>query len=399
MTHDLVSEQKKTTDSNKQTNEADKTANKIDKFVQTIDFESLDGPSIETIYKFIQTEPRPSLSGPCLTEKSAQTDERLMMQWISSDQAQEEGQESEDGLSWSLGHKCREYPEVQNLLLKLQEKLDSIGISIADQEQAYISRVDMLQEENARLETQLLELSKQAENFLEQKQQEIAKSQGQLPRLNEQISIIESNKLDSETKVVEDKNGASEKESAIDFSLIIRKEDGIPVVESGSAPVCVNILETIIKCLQARIQYKDESIAHYQRIVEEMRSNYEQEIRHILATGANEAPSSSQIRQAINNEQLEAELVQRNEELQTLKLTQQKYIRELRTRLELQHCQLKKLKSENERLKSSKSLIQVTHLRTENEKLKESIEFQSSQIEQLRLNLKEERSIRLHKQR
>lgn len=163
---------------------------------------------------------------------------------------------------------CAQCSLVQNLLIEFQNKIDRIDSSIIQREDLYNERINVLQEENNRLQNELEKIIGIKDNLLNQKDKQLIELNDKIISQKEKIVSLEKkaiakeddkelkkedislNKDESLSKIDESKLD----HQSIDNQLAIIKKNTIDTNQKG----LVNILETIIKCLQARIEHKGE---------------------------------------------------------------------------------------------------------------------------------------------
>ena len=168
-------------------------------------------------------------------------------------------------------------------------------------------------------------------------------------------------------------------------------------VDSGNQRGLINILETIIKCLQARIEHKDEAIAHYQQLLTKTQEEHQQEIQKLMKNYKKVTEHSIKAIQSsstVNQEQLESTLTKYNDQMNEFKSYHQKVLAEQKKAFELQSCKMKRIKSENERLKSQAgSAEELNRLRLENDQLNKMVEKNEKFIAKLKTAIREERAL------
>ena len=307
------------------------------------------------------------------------------------------------------GTACAQCGLVQNLLVEFQNKIDHIDSSVVQREDLFAERINVLQAENNRLQTELQKIVQLKDDLLNQKAKQIIELNDRIVSQKEKILNLEEGlkirKESSEKKEINkeevktsvDKNEASLGDQArldkqsIDSQLAIIHKGGI---DSTNQRGLINILETIIKCLQARIEHKDEAIAHYQQLLTKTQEEHQQEIQKLMKNYKKVTEHSIKAIQSssnVNQEQLENTLTKYNDQLSY----HQKMLAEQKKAFELQTCKMKRIKSENERLKSQAgSTEELNRLRLENEQLNQLVEKNVKFIEKLKNAIKEERAFK-----
>ena len=317
--------------------------------------------------------------------------------------------------------KCTQCSLVQNLLIEFQNKIDRIDSSIVQREDSYVERINVLQEENNRLQIEIQKIIQIKDELLNQKDKEIIDLNNKIVDQKEKIASLDSKNKEEAKK--EKKKASEEKEEvnyekdankqqidqtnqlnldqtkmdkqSIDSQLAILNKNA---TDSTNQKGLINILETIIKCLQARIEHKDEAIAHYQQLLTKTQEEHQQEIQKLMKNYKKVTEHSIKAIQSssnVNQEQLESTLTKYNEQLNEFKSYHQKIIAEQKKAFEIQSCKMRRLKTENERLKNQASTTEeLSRLRNENEYLNRLVEKNVKFIEKLKNAIKEERSLK-----
>lgn len=312
---------------------------------------------------------------------------------------------------------CSQCSLVQNLLIEFQTKIDRIDSGIVQREDLYTERIHVLQDENNRLQTELQRIVQIKDDLLNQKEKQIIELNDKIVDQKERIIDLEAKLTDAKNVEWTDKESRSKGElpttvktaltdketNSIDQSKLDKQSiDGQlalinkGTMESSNQRGLINILETIIKCLQTRIEHKDEAIAHYQQLLTKTQEEHQQEIQKLMKNYKKVTEHSIKAIQStssVNQEQLETTLVKYSDQLNEFKAYHQKVLAEQKKALELQSGKLKRLKTENERLKvQASSTDELNRLRTENDELNELVKKNVKFIEKLKSAIKEERA-------
>ncbi|CAG2107904.1 unnamed protein product [Medioppia subpectinata] len=178
---------------------------------------------------------------------------------------------------------------------------------------------------------------------------------------------------------------------------------------------CRNVLQSVINCLQARLEHKDESIRQYRNMLSETKQNFENEmIRLIEANRENDEKNSINFTQMIDNEELQSALKSCNSinftqmidneelqsalkscvnELESCKTELNAKIHQLEEELEQKSAKLMAFQSENEELKN-KRMNPNTQLKQTIEELREECQQKDGLINTLKKNIKDDRAMR-----
>lgn len=307
---------------------------------------------------------------------------------------------------------CAQCSMVQNLLVEFQNKIDRIDSSVVQREDLFTERINVLQQENNRLQTELQKIVQIKDDLLNQKDKQIIELNDRIVSQREKVLNLEES-LKSRRESSEKKENDSKKEESppsvdkgdtsladqtsldkqsIDKQLAIINKGAL---DSTNQRGLINILETIIKCLQARIEHKDEAIAHYQQLLTKTQEEHQKEIQKLMKNYEKVTQHSIKAIQSssnVNQEHLESTLAKYNEQLNEQKAYHQKQLAEQMKAFELQSCKMKRIKSENERLKSQAgSMEELNRLRLENDQLNKMVEKNVKFIEKLKNAIREER--------
>ena len=158
------------------------------------------------------------------------------------------------------------------------------------------------------------------------------------------------------------------------------------------------IIENVIKCLQGRIDSKNEAIKDFERLLEETKNTYEQEINLVMSQSKESQNELTQLmmKAVADNEELQSVLQNCMKELNDLKEEANKRISFLQNQVQEEREKVTQVQTENEDLKKRTSgHLTTIHLRNQVNQLETDLKSKESMIASLTKSLKEERLQRI----
>ncbi|XP_054164795.1 centrosomal protein of 290 kDa-like [Oppia nitens] len=120
--------------------------------------------------------------------------------------------------------------------------------------------------------------------------------------------------------------------------------------------ICKNVLESVINCLQARLEHKEESIRQYRNMLSEAKQNFENEMIGLIESQREgQQQSGINLVQMIDNEELQSALKSCVNELDLCKSQLNAKIHQLEEELEIKNQKLMSYHTENEELRHKRT--------------------------------------------
>ncbi|CAG2170120.1 unnamed protein product [Oppiella nova] len=277
---------------------------------------------------------------------------------------------------------CENCTKVMKIVYTLKNCVEKLEENIKSSETKFVQRLQLLQTEN--------------NNLTESMNKRLNEKDLQLIEKEEQINYMQ-NRITNNQLVPSMPPMPGEESSVSEEQILIKtynktkpRYEAPPQLSSS----CRNVLESVINCLQARLEHKDESIRQYRNMLSETKQNFENEmIRLIEANRESDDKNSINFTQMIDNEELQSALKSCVNELELCKTELNSKINDLEEELERKNAKLKAFQSENEELKT-KRMNPNTQLKQTVEDLKEESQQKDLLISTLKKSIKDDRAMR-----
>ncbi|RWS31305.1 hypothetical protein B4U80_13118 [Leptotrombidium deliense] len=274
--------------------------------------------------------------------------------------------------------KCSRCQKIQTSFKSLEQHLNKVEQTFLTNEQHFNEEISFLQNENLKLKNDLKECLKRNEEITEKELFE---------------KDVKDDDLKSEDDLKSTNLESSDEQSGVDFSFA-----ETPTAEVVQQPKSAGIiLQTIINCLQARIEHKNEALKQYETLLEERQTHYELEMRKFIDD--QQQQSDKELRpinfnQIIDNNELQSALEKCVHEFEKCKNEYEVNINRLENEIANEKLKVKEFEEENEKLRLKSSVNKYIQLKKEIERLESENQEKTKYIEKLQKTLKDERAMR-----